>query len=170
MFRKLLISKHNSSPTISFHNGNQEFSYSTTIESFEFIKKYLENQSDKPFITRLELCNLLEGKLKELATNQDVQLYLISIMPTLINIAFHQNPYSMIFQQDVLTDLSRSDDLQQAVFSITQKRYLNSINHIINYLLRYKDTNEPLSFMEVYLVYNVMNSILFNTSEQIQTV
>lgn len=166
MFKKLLSNKVSSNPTISFQNGKDAITFSTTLESYECIKKYLEHRTDKHLISRLELANLIEGNLDENALNNDVQIHMMKIMPDLINLAFQHNQYAFIFKQDVLTDLGRSDDLQQAVFSITQSEYYYALTHVLNYLLRHKDPQEPLSFMEVYLVYILINSILFNTAEQ----
>lgn len=166
LFKKLLSNNGSSTPTISFHNGKHEITFSTSLESYQGIKSFLENRTEKQLMTRLELTNLIEGELNELASNDDVQKHLMSIIPSLINLAFQHNHYAFIFHQDTMTDLSRSDDLQQAVFSITQMKYYHSITHILDYLLRYKDPQEPLSFMEIYLVYTLINSILFSTSKQ----
>ncbi|MFY0521081.1 hypothetical protein ACOMCU_25135 [Lysinibacillus sp. UGB7] len=170
MFKKLLSKNGSSNPTISFRNGKNEITFSTNIESYESIKSFLENRIEKQLITRLELSNLIEGELNEHASNDDVQIHLMSIIPSLINVVFQHNHYAFIFQQDTLTDLSRSDDLQQAVFALTQMKYYYSITHILDYLLGYKEPKEPLSFMEIYLVYTLINSILFNTSKQIDAV
>jgi len=165
MFKKLIPNKSKSNPTISLHNGKHEFTFFTSTESFESIKRFLENRSEKQLLTRLELSNLIEGKLDNFSTNSEVQAHLMSIMPNLINLVFQQRSYTFIFQQDILTDLSRSEELQQAVFSITHTKYYDSLTHILDYLLRYKEPHEPLSFMEVYLVYTLVNSILYNTSQ-----
>ncbi|WDV09301.1 hypothetical protein [Lysinibacillus irui] len=166
MFKKLIPIKTQSNPTISLHNGKHEFTFLTSTESFEGIKSYLENRLEKQLITRLELSNLIEGNLNYSSSNSEVQGHLIFIMPNLINLAFQQRNFTFIFQQDILTDLSRSEELQQAVFSMTDKKYYDSLTHILDYLLRYKEPQEPLSFMEVYLVYTLVNSILYNTSQQ----
>lgn len=164
MLKKLLSSIGGySKPSISLNNGKHEITFSTTTDSFECIKIFLENGGKEQLITRLELSNLIEGELKESALNEEVQSHIISIIPTLINLAFQYNQQTLIFQHDILTDLSRSDNLQQAVLSISHNKYYNALTHILDYLLSNKDLKDSLSFMEVYIVYTLLNSILFNT-------
>lgn len=153
-----------SNPSISLNNGKDEVTFSITTDSFECIKRYLENRDNEQLITRLELSNLIKGELKESALNEEVQTHIISIIPSLINIAFQYNQNTQIFQQDILADLGRSDNLQQAVLSISHKRYYASLTYILDYLLRSKNPQESMRFMEVYIVYTLLNSILFNTT------